>query len=270
MKKLYFILIAVVLTLASCQTQYLVQGPQGRIATTMRLPKGFDTTKDSVEMVILMHGIFSSKAYPPMPKIGKELAKHQVASIAIDFGGHGRSAGKKINMTIAKEITEGKALYDYACALPYVTKVTLLGHSQGGVIASMLAGELAKEGRSPHKLILLAPGAVIKEACQSGHFFSNTFDPKDPPAYIKCFGFYKVGRDYLTSSQLLDIYGTSAQYQGPVCLIHGTNDHIVPLWCSEKYDSIYQHSILHLIDGEVHTMHKKLGKTTRIITDFLR
>ena len=270
MNKLIILTLALLFTVSSCKTQYVVYGPQGKIATKIRLPKGTDTDRDSVEMVVLMHGIFSSKGFPPMPKIGKELARRGTATIAVDFGGHGKSQGKKVNMTIAKEIVEAKAVYDYASSLPYVTKVSILGHSQGGVVASMLAGELARENRAPHRLILLAPGAVIKEACQGGHFFGNKFDPKNPPEHIRCYGLFKVGREYLTTTQQLDIYGSSASYQGPVCIIHGTKDKMVPLWCSKKYDGIYNDSHLHLVEGEVHTMHKKLDKTIDIIDNFMK
>lgn len=254
----------------SCKTQYIVQGPQGKIATKLRIPKSRVNETDSLDLVILMHGIFSSKAYPPIPKIAKELKKKGIASLTMDFGGHGKSQGKKVNMTIAKEIEEGKAVYDYACRLPYVKNISILGHSQGGVVASMLAGELAKEGREPHKLILLAPGSVIKEACRGGGFFGARFDPKNPPEYIRCFKIFKLGREYLTQTQQLDIFGTSANYQRPVCIIHGTQDHIVSVNCSKKYNEIYQHSELHLIEGETHTMLRKLDKTTNIIVDFIK
>lgn len=42
---------------------------------------------DSCHMVILMHGIFSNKDYPPMPNIAKALAKEGIASIRFDFDG---------------------------------------------------------------------------------------------------------------------------------------------------------------------------------------
>ena len=271
MKRFIFLLLMAAAFIAtSCTTRYVVSGPQGGIATTITLPEGMDTTSEQCRMVVLMHGIFSSKSYTPMPRIARQLAKAGVGSIALDFGGHGRSEGKKINMTIEKELAEARAVVDYISSRPYTADVALLGHSQGGVIASMLAGRLASEGRAPSALVLLAPGAVIKDACQAGHFFSNDFDPSDPPHHITCFGFYKVGRDYLTSSQQLDIYGTSATYEGPVCIIHGTNDNIVPLWCSERYDSLYVDSRLHLIPGEAHTMHKHLQQTSEIITSFLK
>ena len=257
------------LSLTACAPTYVVHGPQGGLATRWTWPKGFNQQTDPCRMVILMHGIFSSKDLPPMPALAKSLAEQGIASVGIDFGGHGKSEGTKQQMTIEKELQEARALYDLVEQLPCVTSISLLGHSQGGVIASMLAGRLAKEGKSPEALVLLAPGSVIKEACQGGHFFRNTFDPKNPPEYIKCFGWYRVGREYMLTTQELDIYGTSEQYQGPVCIIHGTKDGIVPLWCSQRYDSIYQHSSFHLLEGENHLMVSHLKETNQIIIDFL-
>ncbi len=246
--------------------EYAVCGPQGGISMKLTLPEGFNTTSDSCHMVILMHGIFSSKDYPPMPRIAKALAKEGIASIRFDFDGHGRSEGQMVDMTIANELADALAVCNYAASLPFVTGISLLGHSQGGVIASMTAGN---ENVHPESLILLAPGAVIREATRGGHFFGNTFDPADPPEYIKCFHHYKLGRNYLTQTQELDIYGVSAEYQGPVCIIHGSKDGIVPLWCSERYHETYSSSEMHIVEGENHLMIKRLGEVTGIIVGFL-
>ena len=262
------VLLLILLT-CSCATGYKINGPQGGLATTISLPKGFNPQTDSCDVVLLMHGIFSSKDYPPMPRIAKELAANGIASISIDFGGHGKSEGKKVDMTIEKELQEARALWEYARSMPYVRNISLLGHSQGGVIASMLGGMLAAEGDAPRSVILLAPGSVIKDACRSGHFFSNSFDPKDPPEYIKCFGLYKVGREYMLSSQNLQIYETASMFEGPVCIVHGTKDGIVPLWCSERYHESYKDSQLHLIEGENHLMVSHLDETCGIILEFL-
>lgn len=268
MRKLLAIIITSLLTLTSLSAkEYKVYGPQGGISMKLALPDKFDTASDSCHLVILMHGIFSSKDYPLMPQIAKALAKEGIASIRFDFGGHGGSEGQMINMTIAKELSDALAIWEYAASLPYVTGISLLGHSQGGVIASMTAGN----GRvHPETLILLAPGAVIKEATQGGHFFGNSFDPANPPEYIKCFNHFKLGRDYLVQTQELDIYGVSANYQGPVCIIHGSQDGIVPLWCSEKYNEVYEDSIMHVVDGENHLIIKKRKEVIAIILDFLR
>lgn len=268
MKRIQTVIAAILLLAAPATArEYAVSGPQGGLSMKISLPKGFDPARDSCHMVILMHGIFSSKDYPPMPNIARALAKEGMASIRFDFDGHGSSEGQMIDMTIANELADASAIWDYAAALPYVTGISLLGHSQGGVIASMTAGDGSID---PESLILLAPGAVIKEATQGGHFFGNSFDPKDPPEYIKCFHHFKLGRSYLTQTQELDIYGVSENFQGPVCIIHGSQDGIVPLWCSEKYRDIYKNSEMHIVEGENHLIIKKRKEVIAIVLEFLQ
>ena len=90
-----------------------IQGPQGGISYKISLPAGFDPQTDRCPMVILMHGIFSSKDYVPMPSIAKGLAKAGIASIRFDFNGHGKSEGRMQDMTIEKEIADAMAVYEY-------------------------------------------------------------------------------------------------------------------------------------------------------------
>ena len=248
-----------------------ISGPEGNISFKISLPDGFDPRTEHCPMVILMHGIFSSKDYNPMPAIAKSLAKAGIASIRFDFDGHGKSAGRMQDMTIEKELSDARAVWDYVRGLPYVEGVGLLGHSQGGVIASMTAGRLADEGRAPDGLILIAPGAVIKEACQGGKFFNARFDPKDPPEFIRCWGFMKLGREYLLTTQQLDIYGTASAYSGPVRVIHGTKDSIVPMWCSERFVKTYgDNSELVVVEGENHTITRKRKDVVACVTDFYK
>lgn len=251
---------------------YDIQGPQGGISYKVTLPDGFNPETDSCPVVILMHGIFSSKDYNPMPTIAKGLAKAGIASIRFDFNGHGKSEGKMQEMTVEKEIADAMAVYQYVKALPFVSKIGFLGHSQGGVIASMTAGRLAAQGlQEPARMVLIAPGAVIKEACQAGTFFNARFDPANPPEYIKCWGFMKLGYEYLTTTQSLDIYGTASDYKGPVLILHGTKDTIVPMWCSERYKEIYgESSQLIVVDGENHTITRRRGEVVRQVVDFFK
>ncbi len=256
-----------------CRTQeYTVRGPEGGISFEVTLPDGFDTTNGHCPMVILMHGIFSSKDYGPMPQLAKGLAKAGIASIRFDFDGHGKSEGRKQDMTIEKELADARAIWDYVRGLPYVSAIGLLGHSQGGVVASMTAGRLADEGgAAPTGLVLLAPGSVIKEACQGGKFFNARFDPKNPPEYIRCWGMYKLGREYLVTTQQLDIYGTSASYTGPVLLLHGDNDGIVPMWCSERFLQTYgNHATLQVVEGENHTITRRRNEVIGHTVDFFK
>ena len=248
-----------------------IRGPQGEIAYKITLPDGFDPTAEQFPMVILMHGIFSSKDFIPMPQLAKGLAKAGIASIRFDFDGHGKSEGRKQDMTIEKELADARAVWDYVQGLPYVKGVGLLGHSQGGVVASMAAGRLASESTEPSGVLLIAPGSVIKEACQGGKFFNARFDPKNPPEYIRCWGLYKLGREYLVTTQQLDIYGTAAAYQGPVLLLHGDRDGIVPMWCSERYLEAYgSHATLNVVEGENHTITRRRKQVIAHTVEFFK
>jgi len=223
------------------------------------LPDDFDEDTDKCPMVILMHGIFSSKNIVPIPALAKALAKEGIASICFDFGGHWKSEGQMQHMTVGKEIEDALAIWEYAKSLPYVSKIGLLGHSQGGVVASMTAGILASKGESPDALVLVAPGSVIKDACKRGKFFGAEFNPADPPKYVKCFGIMKLGKEYLLTTQELDIYGTAKAYTGPVRLIHGSKDTIVPMSCSEEFINSYtQNAELIVVEGENHMITRKL------------
>lgn len=252
--------------------EYQVYGPQGGLSVKITLPKGFDPKTDHCPMVVLMHGIFASKDFIPMPSIAKGLAGEGIASIRFDFDGHGRSQGRMQDMTVEKEIADALAVWDYVRALPYVTEIGLLGHSQGGVVASMTAGRLAAAGQGqPAGMVLIAPGSVIKDACRGGKFFEARFDPADPPEYVRCWKIMKLGRDYLLSTQTLDIFGTAQAYTGPVRLLHGTRDNIVPMRCSRQYQEIYgERSQLIEVEGENHMITKKRPQVVALTVEFFK
>lgn len=158
--------------------------------------------------------------------------------------------------------------YLHAAGPPYVNRIILLGHSQGGVVAGMLAGRLEKAGTPPAALIQLAPASVLKEYASQGRFLSVHCDPVNPPDSINVYGF-KMGRDYILTAQTLPIEEESAWYTGPVCLLHGTMDRIVPLSCSERYNQIYQNSEFHRIRGTDHLFLFHRRTVRQLILDFI-
>ena len=271
MKRLSLFILLAIFSFSSLDArEYLIRGPYGDLYYKIERPQVFNPETDRCPMVILMHGIFSSKEINPMPALAKGLAKAGIASVRFDFDGHGKSGGRMQDMTIEKEIADAMYIWNYVKGLPYVTEVGLLGHSQGGVVASMTAGRLAVKGSGiPKAMVLIAPGSVIKDACQGGKFFNARFDPQDPPEFIRCWGIMKLGRDYLLTTQELDIYGTASAYKGQVKLIHGTQDHIVPMWCSEKYADTYGDSAsLVTVEGENHTITRRRSEVIRETVSF--
>ena len=70
-------------------------------------------------------------------------------------------------MTVLNEIEDLKDVISWAQAQPWVENISLLGHSQGGVVVSMTTGEL---GDSIIKnVVLMAPAAVLRDDAIRGN-----------------------------------------------------------------------------------------------------
>lgn len=80
-----------------------------------------------------------------------------------------------------------------------------------------------------------------------------------------------MGREYILTTQELDIYGTAKAYTGPVRLIHGSKDTIVPMSCSEKFVETYgDRSELIVVEGENHMITLKKKKTVTLAVEFFK
>ena len=59
----------------------------------------------------------------------------------------------------------------------------------------------------------------------------------------------------LTFVPLFALEAKDYEVRGPVLILHGTGDKIVPMWCSERYKETYgDKAELKTIDGENHTV----------------
>lgn len=219
------------------------------------------------DMAIIFHGFTANRNTSLLKEITNSLRDENIASVRFDFNGHGDSDGKFENMTVLNEIEDANAILNYVKTDPHVRNIYLVGHSQGGIVASMLAGlypDLIK------KVVLLAPAATLKSDALEGNTQGVTYNPDHIPDRLP-FKDLPLGGFYLRIAQQLPIYEVSAQFTKPVCLIHGTDDTVVSPNASKKYDQIYQNSTLHLIEGADHCFSDNYQKNAVNLTaDFLQ
>ena len=246
-----------------------IAGPSGRLSVILQLPENFDTAKDKCPLVIVMHGVMSHKSVPPMPRIARRLVREGYAVLRFDFNSQGKSEGDVMKCTIPSEIDDARAVYDYARSLPFVNRIVLLGHSQGGVVAGMLAGRLAREGLAPDALVLMAPGAVLKDYALEGKFLGVKCDPVNPPEYVQVH-WYKFSREYIKTAQTLPLFEESAPYAGPVCIVHGSADKIVPIKYGRMYLDIWPDASFTEIPGEGHLFTRRFRKAAEAIIRFVK
>ena len=217
-------------------------------------------------MVVFCHGFGGTKEGPLFELITDSLQKHGIASIRFDFNGHGESEGKFEDMTVPNEINDAKKVIEYVRDLRYVSKVALVGHSQGGVVASMTAGEL---GSDISAVVLMAPAAVLRDDAIRGSTFGKQYNPLDPPEYVELWGPQRLGRNYIKTAFSLPIYETAANYHGPALIIHGNGDRIVPYTYGLRFHQQWKGSEYVLQEYFDHGFSQNIYRTTDIVSDFL-
>lgn len=226
-------------------THLRIAGGNGQLDAVLEAP-----ADGPCPLVIVMHGITGSKEDPVVVAIAAALRACGVATLRFDFNGHGASDGDPVDMTVPHEIDDALAVHRYARSLDTVSTIGLVGHSQGGVVAGLVAAQLVDEITA---LVLLAPAGVLEENARCGEILGATIDPNDIPERVALPGKdFAVGRGYIRTAQSLSVFETSARYRGAVCIIQGSDDEIVPLKTAERYRDIYGRSQLHVLEGQNH------------------
>ena len=188
--------------------------------------------------VILSHS--SSLTHAAMAGYADLLALHGYASYCFDFRGGSKeslSEGNVDDMTLFTEIEDLKTVMKTISALDYVDKsrIYLMGSSLGGVVSALVAEEMPA---SVSGLILFYPAFNISSLV-------NGFS-----------GFPGMETAFTQSLKDYDIMEHIGNYPGPVLIIQGTKDFIVPPSVAEEASVKYKNAELHLIEGANHGFNK--------------
>ena len=252
---------------ASAKTENVtIQGSKGKLAAYLTTPDGL-ADGEKCPVAILMHGFMGNKEGILEKLTAEKLASLGVASVRFDFNGHGKSEGRFQDMTVPNEIEDAKCVYEYAASLPFAGVIALTGHSQGGVVAAMTAGDLGVD--RVKCVVLLAPAAVLRDDAIRGSTMGARYNPLDPPELIPLFGDKKLGGEYIRTAFNLPIYETARKYTGPACIIHGTGDQVVPFTYGERYHEIWPGSELHILPAADHGFSRDMQKAVDLMVDFL-
>ena len=250
---------------ASAQSRNItIDGDHGKLAAVLQTPDG----QKQFTLVIICHGFTADKEHLLLTSLANNLEAEGIASIRFDFNGHGASEGDFQNMTVLNEIVDAKKVFDYAKSLPNVTSISIAGHSQGGVVASMVAGELG--AKNIKAVVLMAPAAVLRDDALRGNLFGSHYDALNPPEYVEVTTnrTLRVGRNYITTAQNLPIYETAEKFTGPALMIHGTGDVVVPYTYSLSYMKIFKRGEIDLISRADHSFVGRESLVADIAAEF--
>ena len=246
-----------------------IDGDHGRLKAIIQKPEL--KQGEQCPMVVFCHGFGGRKDGPLFELIADTLQAHGIASIRFDFNGHGESEGEFKDMTVPNEIEDAKKVVEYVRNLRYVNSLAIVGHSQGGVVAAMTAGQLSEAlGEPAFKAVaLMAPAAVLREDAIRGNTMGKQYDPFDPGEYVELWGGLKLGGNYIRTAFSLPIYETAAKYQGPALIIHGNADRVVPYTYGERFHQIWPKSELVIQEYYDHGFSQNIYLSTDIVSQYL-
>lgn len=200
-------------------------------------------------LVLVLHGFTSAKDRPHTIAACEAMREAGFATLRFDLYGHGESGGEFRKHTLDKWVSNTLAMIGYAEGLDFVTEIWLSGHSQGGLTAALAAG---KEPWRIKGLILRAPAFMIPRCAREGNMLGARFDPDHIPETFPTIKGLTLEAGYVRSAQAVHAEEAIDAFSGPVLLLHGEADDVVPLRDVAAAAERYQHCRLELIPGETH------------------
>ncbi len=246
-----------------------IDGSVGKLFTIIDRP----ASSGKVPLVIICHGFSGNCQRPFINDLSESIVAQGMATLRFDFNGHGRSDGEFKDMTVLNEIDDLKDVISWAQKQPWVKDISLVGHSQGGVVVSMVSGELGDKVVKAE--VLLAAAAVLRDDALRGNTMGARYDPWNfRGEYIELphspeAGALLLGKNYVETAIRLPIYETAANYDGPTLIVQGTHDQIVPYTYAERYNEKIKNSELKLIPDENHTFTYTQKETSVLVADWL-
>ena len=152
------------------------------------------------------------------------------------------SDNNTMNMSILDEQSDLKAIVRYFRSQGQ-KHIVLIGESQGGLVAALTAAKIKK---AVSQLVLVFPALGIPQNWRARY-------PKieDIPEVTELWG-VKMGRRFFEEIHDMNSFDIIGKYRGPVLIVRGDKDGIVPVESSQKAVKLYKDVRLHIIPGAGH------------------
>ncbi len=246
-----------------------IKKKSGTLRGMIHIPEG-GSFQPPFPGVILYHGFTGNRMEPNFifVRFSRLLCNNGIASIRFDFMGSGESDGDFEDMTISTEIEDALDIFDFFREREEIDNesVFLLGLSMGGSIAGYIA---ALKDRDIRGLILWAPAGEMKGIIK----FKMEQKEDQPGSHPIDMDGLKLGQEFITDAENLNILEITSRYSGKSMILHGTDDETVPYSVSQQYKDIFgDRAVFNLIHGADHTFKKLIWQESifRQSLDFIQ
>ena len=211
--------------------------------------------------IVLLHGYTGTRMgdHCILVKAARELCRSGFACLRFDFRGSGESEGEFADITVDSEISDALASIEFLGGFGGIDRerIGLLGMSLGGSVAACVSA-----GAGVKSLALWSPWAFTDYLVERGGEVVKDPYVWLPPSFKEAIrkkgrvdlGGYMRGKPFFESLAEIDPLREIAKYNGPVLLIHGSEDQVVSPTNSEfLYDTVKGTRRLIIIDDADHT-----------------
>ncbi|MGM9649999.1 MAG: alpha/beta hydrolase [Butyricicoccaceae bacterium] len=184
--------------------------------------------------VVMSHGYMDR--YKRFQPYGEQLAEAGIASYTFDFYGGSPTSKSGNNITKMSVLTEKEdlnAVIDAMMDFMDTDQLYLMGHSQGGLVSAMAANDRTDDIAG---MMLIAPAFMIPDMVDR---YSNIFQG------------VKI---YVDDARSVQLYDDIDDYTGPVWIVQGDRDELVPLSYAQAAAEAYENAELTVVEGEGHGM----------------
>ena len=249
-------------TKAQTASELCIQNGERNIFGVISRPQN----AEEIGVAIVSHGFngthnFAADYYETLNSMG-----YAVYSFDFPCGSvHSKSDNNTMNMSILDETEDLKAVVKYfkgSSGSKGSKSVVLIGESQGGLVSALAAADMGKD--TIDKLILIYPALCIPD-----NWTSNYPNIEDIPDTTRVWG-VPLGRRFFLEIRDKDPFSMISKYEGPVQIIHGDKDPVVPVSYSQKAVEVYKDARLHVIPGAGHGFRpEERTVSNRVVHDFL-
>lgn len=222
---------------------------------------------DKLPLLIIFHGFTGNMEEEALLAVRDAANRAGYAVMRAELYGHGKSGGEFRDHTIRKWIENAEAVSEYAKQLPFVNEIFLCGHSQGGLLVILLGEKHPKDYTG---LLLLSPGVSIPDEMRSGNLLGQHFDPEQIPESVDTWENLTLSGNYIRVMKDVDPYTAARGYTGPVMIIHGGLDEVIPVRCVKRLAEKYPHAELLIIEGDDHNYHFHCDQMAEAAESFLQ